>query len=89
LEGWIAEGVLKLRTPRLFSVQLLRHMEKQFRDDISEHSKQLILRSKELIERSREILYVELTNERCAFLGLATPKRRVKRAARSMPRPLT
>ena len=78
-----------LRTQRALlghkTVQLLRHMKKELRDHMSEHSKQLILRSKELIERSREILdKVELTKERCAFLG-----RRAKRAARSMPRPLT
>jgi hypothetical protein len=45
-------------------------MEKRTQDHISEHSKQLILRAKELIERSREFLDNELTNERCAFLGL-------------------
>jgi hypothetical protein len=56
-------------------------MKKQFRDDISEHSKQLILRSKELIERSREIPYrVELTNERCTFrLGNSKEKSKASR----------
>ena len=59
------------------TVQLLRQMEKELRDHISEHSKQLILRSKELIERSREILdKVKLTKERCEALGLVFPKKK-------------
>ena len=61
---------------------MARPMKKELRDQISEHSEQLILMSKELIQRSREIM------QRFAFVldhwkALRLPLKKKTKAASS------